>query len=68
MTRCLGTGIRVSTLAYALKIYSNLMKFIGLKVAKYPHLFYLNLNKSEPLWCLKNYVYCQFRMGVTETA
>lgn len=44
------------------------MKFIGLKVAKYPHLFYLNLNKSEPLWCLKNYVYCQFRMGVTETA
>lgn len=66
VTGCLGTGIGVSTLARTLN--SNLMKFIGLNVAKYPHLFYLNPNKPEALWCLKNYVYCQFRMGVTETA
>lgn len=62
-----GTWEWVATLAPVLKNYSNLMKSIGLKVAKYPYLFYLNMTKSEALLCLKNYVYCQFRTGVTET-
>lgn len=61
-----GTWEWIATLAPMLKNHSNLMKSIGQKVAKYPHLFCLNLTKSEALLCLKNSVCCQFRMGAAE--